>query len=297
MDRQSSTTAGVLTAALGGLTRIWRDLTIPALIGSLPAGVASFFIFRTTGAGALAGIVIETPAGFRNLPDEVRSQILTDFATGAALALTLQFLGALFILIAAHLIVADDERGMSDARQRLPKPRLLRAAAAAYPRTLVAATIASLGSLATIGLGLALWSIPLRSVGTPSSAATGIALVSLLVLLIPGLWLVASVSMTTPIAVIVGDGAIVSIQRSAALVRGRVTGTMAYLLVVGSLGLLAALLIQVVAIPLAATRPDWLRLVMTFGGVVISGMLMAAIGVAITYWYLSLAPSHHQHRG
>ena len=194
---------------------------IPALIGSLPTGVASFFIFRTTGAGALARIVIETPAGFRNLPDEVRSQILADFARGAALALTLQFLGALFILIATHLIVADDERGMSDVRQRLSLTRLLRAAAAAYPRTLVGATIASLGSLATIGLGLALWSIPLRSVGIPSGAATGVALISLLVLLIPGLWLAASVSMTTPIAVIVGDGGIVSIQRSAALVRGR----------------------------------------------------------------------------
>ena len=284
----SMSTSAVLNAALGGLARSWRRLIWPAVVGSVPAAAGAFALFNMTDAGALVRVAVNTPEGFRTLPSELRTQMVTDFSLGSAVALALQLLGVVFIFVATHIVVAEDE-GPGGADDGAPSRRLLARVWSVYPLTIASATLAMLGSAAAIGLGLVVWSIPFTAVGLPNGLAAGVAILTLIIMMLPGLWLLSSVSTTTAISALEQKSIIASIQESAALVKGRVGSTLAYLLIIGSLAGPAIILIQVVAIPLAATSEPTVFSIVGIGAAVVGqGMLTAAIGVMISYWYLAL---------
>ena len=290
MDFNSTSTAAVMNSALAGLARNWRRLVTPALVGTVPAAAATFAIFKMTDAGVLVRLAANTPDGFQALPVDLRTQAITDFSLGAAVALALQVLGAVFIFVATHTVAAEGEDFVTTDNDASARALLARVWSV-YPRTAVAATVALAGSVAAIGLGLALWSIPFNGVGLPNGLAAGFAMLSLIMVTLPGVWLLASVSLTTAVSSLELTSIIASIQRSASLVRGRVGSTLAYLLI-GSLVVLAAVLLQVVAIPLVATSDaTTLSLIGMVTAVVGQGVLTTAFGVMISYWYLALGRS------
>jgi hypothetical protein len=114
-------------------------------------------------------------------------------------------------------------------------------------------------------------------------------MVGLFALVIPGLWLAGGLTMVTAVTALEEVGPIAAIRRSISLVRGRWWQTVGFVLLVGLLGSIAAQLVQLVALPVLGAGGigigDGLGFVVL---VVVQGMVVAAIAVITTLWYLDL---------
>jgi hypothetical protein len=130
--------------------------------------------------------------------------------------------------------------------------------------------------------------MPAATVGTPNLTSQFVALILLIALLGPGVWLAVSASMTTSAVAIENTGLLNSIRRSMRLVRGRWLPTAGYLLLVGLLGGIAIQLIQLIAVPLASDGGGGTFAIAAGLGALTQGLLVAAIAVMYTHWYIDL---------
>ncbi|MGB8359801.1 MAG: hypothetical protein WCE80_00210 [Acidimicrobiia bacterium] len=274
----------LLGDAMMSLARTWRALLVPAVTVSLGMSVAAWAIFEVNGAGAFLDAVVNNPDGLRRLPDEVLADLSRPFYLAAAQIVVVQIVGSLYIALAGHLAVAAQTRG-----ETLTAVQVSGQAARRFPVGLGSTLLALMTVGILLGSGLLLWVNPILSVGTPNAATELVAALLLCVLVGPGIWAGVVLSMTAPVVAIEGGGVFGSLRRSMQLVRGRWWATARFLVMVGLLGGIAILLIQVVALPLStAGGASPVLTLATALGAITQGMLVAAIAGVYTHWYFDL---------
>jgi hypothetical protein len=193
-------------------------------------------------------------------------------------------MAALFVYLAVHHVVASDIAG-----NQVSGPAARRHAISRLGIGVVAALLGLVIVGALIGVGLAVWLIPFALVGTPNAISSLLSVVLLLAFVGPGIWLLISLSMTTPVIAIESKGPIASLARSFALVKGRWWPTLGFLLMVGLLGSLAIQLIQLVAIPLSVVGDLGAGVFLASAvGIGAQGLIVAGIGAMYTAWYIDL---------
>lgn len=274
----------VLNDALNSLARTWKPLTMSSVMVFVPVGVITLVVFETSGATDFLEAVFSETAALDTLPQSVFLELARPFLIATGIALAVQGLATLFVYLVAHRFTVLDIRGeiWDTGNER-------RRALRRYGKALVAVFVALVGASALIGLGVFLWVIPLAMVGTPTSTSAVIALVLLVALVTPGMWLLVSQSMLTVVLSVEEMGTVGSWRRSHRLVKGRWWPTFGFLAMIGLLGSLAIELIQLVAIPLTLVGNMGSGLVVvTLLGLVAQGPIVAAMGAAHTHWYVDL---------
>ncbi len=274
----------VLGDAMNSLARIWQPLLSTALIVFVPLGVLTLVVFNITGALEFLDVAINEPAFLDTITQEEFFQLAEPFFWATGIALVSQGVASLYVYLAAHLIVAADLRG-----EALPGPVARREAADRFVPGLIAASIVFIAIAAILGAGLTIWLIPFVVVGTPNAASALVALVLLVAVAAPAIWLSVSFSMVTSVVAIEKRTPVAALRRSLALVRPRWWASLGYLLLVGLIGSIAAQLIQVLAIPLTVVgdATSGFTLASLFG-VVFQGILIAGIAAMYTRWYVDL---------
>lgn len=274
----------VLNDAINGLGRTWRPLLSTALMVFIPVGIITLVIFETTDATDFLDLVFNDPSYLATLPNEVFFEVAHPFLQAVALASVLQAVGALFVYLVSHRVVASDIAGtpVSGGEAR-----------AQAMRRFGVALLSGLGVLVAVGLilgaGLALWLIPVAVVGTPNAVSVFIATVLFLSFVGPGIWLLVSLSMFAAVIAVEGSGPLRALVRSFRLVRGRWWPTFGFLLLVGLLGSVAIQLIQLVAIPLTVLGDLGTGIsVASALGIATQGVIVAAMGAVYTNWYIDL---------
>ncbi|MGI9611219.1 MAG: hypothetical protein ACR2NL_13075, partial [Acidimicrobiia bacterium] len=111
----------------------------------------------------------------------------------------------------------------------------------------------------------------------------------LLLLIIPGVWMAVMFSMTPQVMALEDRGILGSLRRSTRLVAGRWWATLGFLLIVALLGSIAGQLIQLVALPVVAVAGVDASAALGFViSVLVQGLLIAAIAVMTSIWYVDL---------
>lgn len=274
----------LLGDAINTLARVWQPLLSTALIVFIPLGVLTLIIFNMTGALEFLDVVINDPTSLETISQEEFFELAGPFFWAAGIAIAVQAMASLYVYLAAHLIVAANL-----ADEPMSGPRARREAAARFFTALIAALIVFMAIAVLFGAGLTIWLIPFVVVGTPNAASVLVALVLLVAVAAPAIWLSVSFSMVTSIVAIEDRGPISSLRRSFNLVRSRWWPTLGYIVLVGLLGSIAAQLIQVLAVPLTVVgdATSGFTLASLFG-VVFQGILIAAIAAMYTTWYVDL---------
>lgn len=274
----------LLGDAMMSLARTWRALLVPAVTVSVAMSAAAWAIFEVNGAGAFLDAVVNNPDGLRRLPDEVLADLSRPFYVAAAQIVVVQIVGSLFIALAGHLAVEAQTGGEAPTAASVS-----RQAARRFPVGLASTLLALVTVGLLLGSGLLLWVNPILAVGTPNVASELVAALLLCALIGPGIWAGVVLSMTVPVVAVEGGGVFGSLRRSMQLVRGRWWATAGFLVMVGLLGVIAILLIQVVALPLAtAGGASPVLTLATALGAITQGMLVASIAGVHTHWYLDL---------
>lgn len=274
----------VLSDAVHSLAHTWRALLVPALAVSVPVSIATVLVFRWTGGGEFLDLAVNSPDRLQGLPREVFDEIVNPFYLAVGISAALQIVGGVFVALASHRAVASDLDGKTLRGGEVTILALRR-----YGVGLVATMLIVVAVGILMGLGTAIWLVPVFSVGVPNAASILIALVLFVVLLGPGIWVGVSVAMTTSAVAIENLGPLASIRRSMRLVRGRWFATAGFLLLVGLLGGIAIQMIQLIALPLAAVGGGSGALTVASAlGVLTQGLLIAAISAMYTHWYVDL---------
>ncbi len=274
----------VLGDAMTVLARVWRPLLSTALLVFAPLAVITLLVFNYTGALEFFDVAINDPRSLESISREEFLQLAGPFFWAVGLTLIVQSIASVFVYLVSHRVVAADLAGQS-----ISGPVARREAVARYVSGLVAAALVFLVIVVMFGVGLAIWLVPFVVVGTPSPASALVALVLLLAVAAPAVFLSVSFSMVTSVVAIEERGPIASLRRSFGLVRTRWWPTLGYLLLVGLLGSVAAQLIQVMAIPLTVVGDAVSGFtIASLFGIVFQGLLIAAIGAMYTVWYVDL---------
>lgn len=265
----------VLNDSIVALGRLWKPLFTTSLMVYVPATALIVVVFNATGVIEVITAIFADPGYLAALPEEEFQALVAPVFTAIALTLLIQALATVYTYLFAHRLVQADLMGdqITAGSARLHAARRMAPALVA----LVIATVAILGSLV---VGLTVWD----AIG--GLGFTGMLLLA--VVMTPGVWLAVSLSMLTPVTSFEMPGIIQILRRSANLVRGRWGATLGFLLLVATLGSIASSLIQWIA-PLSVSGAA--NLVVTIIGAVgigVQGLIMAAIGVAWTHWYIDL---------
>ncbi|MGD2101426.1 MAG: hypothetical protein PVG83_04265 [Acidimicrobiia bacterium] len=274
----------VLGDAMTSLAHTWRRLLIPALSLAALASVATVVIFRLTGGHALLEVVVTSPDSLARLPDEIIDAMTRPYYQALALTAALHLAVAVLIaLISQRIVLAHLTGSPGDARTVWAR------AARRYGVGLGSTLLVWSTVVVLLGVGLSVWMNPVRSVGTPNTQSVLVASLLFLALIAPGLWVGVAGSMTTPTAAVESTGIVATIRRSFALVRGRWMATAGFMFLIAFLGGVSIALIQFVALPLAASDEASTSLtVVSALGVLTQGLLIAAVAVMCTHWYLDL---------
>lgn len=274
----------VLNDAMVGLGAVWKTLLWPAVIVFIPVSLITVWVFSVTGAADFLETLLNTPGSLQTLPEQVIAEMAAPLFWAAGIASLLQLLAAVFVALASHAAVAAHIKG-----QPLTSGEATRQALRRYPTGVGATLLIAIVVLVLVVLGIVIWLGPMTSVGTPNDASVLVALLLLVVLVGPGLWVAVATSMTTSTVTIESARALDSIRRSMRLVRGRWWPTAGYLILVGLLGGIAIQLIQLVALPLALVGGGGSALgIASILGVLAQGVLIAGIAAMYTHWYIDL---------
>lgn len=245
----------VVTAGLTMLARVWRRLVAPSLSAFIPLGALTLLAFQVTGANEFLSLSFNDPAALDAMTTEEFLEVATPFVNAILIALLLQILASAFISLATSRVVAAEVDGES-----------------------ITGGAASRFALSRI--------LPLVGIGLISAAGVALGLV---LLVIPGIWLAVSASMVPHVVALEDRGVMASLTRSIGIVRGRWWPTLGYLLLVGLMGSVAGWLLQFVAVPLIALGDISTGLALVFvAGLILQGLVVAAIAVMNTMWYFDL---------
>jgi hypothetical protein len=245
----------VLNDGVAMLGRVWRRLFAPVFWAFVLLGGLTIATFAATGADDFLRLILSDPDAFAALSDEELIEPTLRLAQAASIAVVIQLLATGFVNLTVHRLVATELAG---------QPIGARIAVSDALRRLL--TLAVAGFLAFIAI-----------------------VVGLFALIVPGLWLAGCFTMISPVVALENKGAVEALRRSFYLVRGRWWPTVGFLLLVGLLGSAAAQLVQLIAIPSLASGDVGLGAGLAFVLlIVVQGMVIAAIAVMSTYWYLDL---------
>lgn len=273
----------VLNDALAGLGRTWRTLVPFAILVFIPASLATLAAFSIPGALDFVDTLFESPSALSDLDPEEFMDRSRPFLIATAVTVIVQALATILVFVACHRVAIADVKGERASWKSATKGLLRPFAGAALAGVLGVAAAAGL-----FFLGLTFWSVPAATVGTPNATAALVALVLLVALIGPGIWLGTSLSMVTAVSSVEGHRPFRAMSRSASLVRKRWWPTFGFLLLVGLLGSVALQLVQLVAIPVAAAGGGGNAPLASLLGVLTQGPIVTAMGVTFTHWYLDL---------
>jgi hypothetical protein len=245
----------VLSEGVALLARVWRRILAPAFWAFVILGGVTIATFALTGAGDALQLVLDDPQAVNDLSDEEWVETALTLIWATSVAVILQLLATGFVNLVVHRIVASEIAGS--------------------PMGTGAATSFAFGRLLSLAVAgfLALIAI----------------VVGLAALVVPGIVLAGYFTMITPVIALERTGPVDALRRSFTLVRGRWWPTVGFLILVGLLGSVAAQLVQLIAIP--ALAASGLGLGVGIGFVlliVVQGMIVAAIAVMTTLWYVDL---------
>ncbi len=245
----------VLAEGMTLLVRVWRRLLAPAFWCFTLLGAVTIVTLVSSGANDFLQQLIRDPSSVEAMDDEQLFDELVRLGGAAMVAGLLQLLATGFLNLTAHRIVVFEMAGEAMSTRD--------AVSWAARRFFVLFLAALLASIAI--------------------------LVGLLLLVIPGIWLAGSFTMLSPVVALEGLGPVASLRRSMELVRGRWWPTVGFLLFVGLLGSAAAQLVQLIALPALATGGVGIGAGLAFVFLmVVQGMVIAAIAVMSTRWYVDL---------
>ncbi|MGF1617195.1 MAG: hypothetical protein ACFCU2_05230 [Acidimicrobiia bacterium] len=253
MEIQPRSFGDSLADVVTNLGKVWRPLLGPAIITSVIMGLLTILAFETTDSFEIFELVLNNPEALEFMSDEELVDTLVRLGTGIMLVSLVSTVVYGFLYLAAA-----------------------RAVGRAY----------AIGNDVTV-VGAAIRLFPIWLIAT---IMAGVAIIAgLLLLVLPGLWLAIMFTMYTPVIAVEGKGAVAALKRSFELVRGHFWETVGFLLIVGLIGGAAGQLFQLVAIPMFMTGEASFAFGLAFAmGVVGQGLIMAAIAVATTTWYLNL---------
>ena len=274
--------------AMTSLTHVWRALLTPALLVSLLASFATVVIFRLTNGYALLDVIVNTPEALTRLPDELRVGLIRPYYQASMVTGMVHVAAAVLIALVSERIALTHLTGSGETGASAWRTASRRFVVGLGATLVVVAAV-------VLGVGLSVWLAPVQTVGTPNTPSFLVAILLFVALIGPGLWVGVGGSMTTPTAAAEEKGLFATIRRSFELVRGRWLATAGFLFLVGFLGFVSITLIQLVAIPLAASgRGNASLLLVAILGVITQGLLVAAIAVMCTHWYLDLRSRKEQ---
>lgn len=254
MEIQPRSFGDSLGDVVANLGKVWRPLLGPAIIASVAMGLLTILAFQSTDSFAIFELLLNDPEALEFMSDDEVIDTLVDLGSAMLLVSTISSVVYGFLFLAAARAVGGahavdgSEAGIVGAAIRL------------FPVWLIATIIAAIGSI-----------------------------VGLFLLIIPGIWLAIMFTMYTPVIAIEGRGPVPALMRSFELVKGSFWETVGFLLIVGLVGGAAGQLFQLVAIPMLITGETSFAFGLAFAiGVVGQGLIMAAIAVGSTTWYLNL---------
>ncbi|MEX1038580.1 MAG: hypothetical protein WDZ96_06985 [Acidimicrobiia bacterium] len=253
MEIQPRSFGDSLGDVVTNLGKVWRPLLGPAVIASVAMGLLTILAFESTDSFAAFDLVLNDPEALEFMSDDEVIDTLIQLGSGfllVSLASTAVY-GFLYLAAARAVVRAHsigDESSVVGAAIRL------------FPLWLIATVLAAIGIIG-----------------------------GLLLLIIPGLWLATMFTMYTPVIAVEGKGPVAALRRSFELVKGHFWETVGFLLIVGLVGGAAGQLFQLIAVPMLMTGQTSFAFGLAFAiGVVGQGLILAAIAVGTTTWYLNL---------
>ena len=237
------------------LGAVWRSLVAPALGAFIPMGALTLVALQATGGTEFFRLTLNDPELFETMSREEFLELALPFVNAILIAIVLQVIASAFIGLAVSYIVLARLEGTA-----ITAGEATRKALARMPKLVFA------GILGTVGV-----------------------IIGTLLLIVPGIWLGVSLSMTTHVVALEDRGVVASLSRSARLVRGQWWPTLGFVLLVGLMGSVAGQLLQLLALPLVAVGDISTSLALVFvAGLVLQGLVVAAIAVMTTMWYFHL---------
>lgn len=253
MEIQPRSFGDSLADVVSNLGKVWRPLLGPAIIASIAMGLLTILAFESTDSFAVFELVLNNPEALELMSDDELSDTLGRLGSGILLVSMVSTVVYGFLYLTAARAVGRAHAIGDDVP-------VVAAALRLFPIWLIATIIAAIASIA-----------------------------GLFLLVLPGLWLAIMFNMYTPVIAIEGRGPVPALRRSFELVKGNFWETVGFLLIVGFVGGAAGQLFQLVAIPMLVTGETSFAFGLAFAiGVVGQGLIMAAIAVGSTTWYLNL---------
>jgi len=259
MEIQIRAFSELLTVGLDMLQKTWRPMLAPALGASLVFGFTSVVILGATGALDFFDVVFNDPESLDLMTTDEFWDLVTPVLGGLAIMTVAQTVIYSFIALVAHRLVASTIGG--------------------EPYTGAQATRFAMGRLSTLLLGYLVAGV--------------LAVIGLVLFVLPGLWVIGSISMLAPVVAIERVRSVEGIRRSFNLVRGRWWPTVGYVLLVGFISAFAIQIVQLAAVPLLVVGTPGIALGAAYVfGVLIQGLVAAAVATMVTIWYVDLRARH-----
>lgn len=254
MEIEPRTFGDSLSDLIHMLGKVWRPLLMPALATSVAVAIISFLLLTTTGALDFFELTFNDPEAISSLTNDQLSELIINLFTaiiwiGIASAV---FFGFLYLAAA---------RAVGEELSQEPSGRsIVGAALTGLLGWLIASFLVFIGGF-----------------------------IGFLLLIIPGIWLVISMSMIAQAIAVEGIGPISAMRRSYNLVKGNWWETFGFLLLVGLIGGTASQVVQLVAVPLFIVGTPSFAFGVTIAlGVAFQGLIIAAIAVGTAIWYFNL---------
>ena len=253
MEIQPRSFGDSLGDVVANLGKVWRPLLGPAIIASVAMGLLTILAFESTDSFAVFELVLNNPEALEVMSEDELVDTLVRLGSGILLVSVVSTAAYGFLYLAAA-------RAVGRAHAIGDGVPVVSAAIRLFPIWLITTIFAAVAIIA-----------------------------GLFLLIIPGLWIAIMFNMYTPVIAVEGKGPVAALKRSYELVKGNFWETVGFLLIVGLVGGAAGQLFQLVAIPMFMTRESSIAFGLAFAiGVVGQGLILAAIAVGTSTWYLNL---------
>lgn len=253
MEIQPRSFGDSLGDVVANLGKVWRLLLGPAIVASVGMGLLTIVAFQSTDSFDVFELIFNNPEVLEEMSDEEIVETLTQLGTGAVIV-------SLFSSVVYGFVYLTAAIALGRAHSAQPDIPVVTAAIRLFPIWMIAAIMAGIGIFG-----------------------------GLLLFVIPGIWLAMMLSMFTPVIALEGKGPVDSLRRSFELVKSDFWETLGFILLIGLIGGVAGQLFQLVAIPILMSGQASFGFGLAFAvGVVGQGLILAAIAVGMSTWYLNL---------
>jgi hypothetical protein len=253
MEIQPRSFGDSLADVVANLGKVWRVLAGPAIAASVVMGVLTIVAFESTDSFDVFETIFNNPEAFAEMSNEEALDTLTQLGTGAILVSLFSSVVYGFVYLTAAIAIGRAH----STQQGTP---VVTVAMRLFPTWLIAAFLAGIGIFAGFFL-----------------------------FILPGVWLAMMLSVFTPVIALEGKGPVDSLRRSFELVKDNFWETLGFILLIGLIGATAGQLFQLVAIPILMSGQASFGFGLAFAvGVIGQGLILAAIAVGMSTWYLNL---------